>query len=152
MRRLFGCPDIVSLTEKFLMTRNFYRIFTENNPVMGDSKTFGIPNWQSLFLWKTLTASFIVKCVNFWRERSKLRRRKIFFERPHDMTSQRPKKNTDILHTFIGQRHNFLRRIYVRDMQSPMFVHNWWSLPRNSRPQINTCVSTPCPNDGQSQL
>ena len=43
MRRLFGCPDIVSLTEKFLMARNFYRIFTENNPVMGDSKTFGIP-------------------------------------------------------------------------------------------------------------
>ena len=27
MRRLFGCPDIVSLTEKFLMARNFYRIF-----------------------------------------------------------------------------------------------------------------------------
>ena len=25
------------------MARNFYRIFTENNPVMGDSKTFGIP-------------------------------------------------------------------------------------------------------------
>ena len=43
MRRLFGCPDIVSLREKFLMARNFYRIFTENNPVMGDSKTFGIP-------------------------------------------------------------------------------------------------------------
>ena len=43
MRHLFGCPDIVSLTEKFLMARNFYRIFTENNPVMGDSKTFGIP-------------------------------------------------------------------------------------------------------------
>ena len=25
------------------MARNFYRIFTENNPVMEDSKTFGIP-------------------------------------------------------------------------------------------------------------
>ena len=43
MRRLFGCPDIVSLTEKFLMARNFFRIFTENNPVMWDSKTFCIP-------------------------------------------------------------------------------------------------------------
>ena len=48
MRRLFGCPDIVSLTEKFLMDRNFYRIFTENNPVMGDSKTFGIPEAKGL--------------------------------------------------------------------------------------------------------
>ena len=48
MRRLFGCPDIVSLTEKFLMARNFYRIFTENNPVMGDSKTFGIPEAKGL--------------------------------------------------------------------------------------------------------
>ena len=50
MRRLFGCPDIVSLTEKFLMARNFYRIFTENNPVMGDSKTFGIPEAKGLML------------------------------------------------------------------------------------------------------
>ena len=48
MRRLFGCPDIVSLTEKFLMARNFYRIFTENNPVIGDSKTFGIPEAKGL--------------------------------------------------------------------------------------------------------
>ena len=48
MRRLFGCPDIVSLTEKFLMARNFYRIFTESNPVMGDSKTFGIPEAKGL--------------------------------------------------------------------------------------------------------
>ena len=48
MRRLFGCPDIVSLTEKFLMARNFYRIFTENNLVMGDSKTFGIPEAKGL--------------------------------------------------------------------------------------------------------
>ena len=50
MRRLFGCPDKVSLTEKFLMARNFYRIFTENNPVMGDSKTFGIPEEKGLKL------------------------------------------------------------------------------------------------------
>ena len=48
MRRLFGCPDIVSLTEKFLMARNFFRIFTENNPVMGDSKTFCIPEAKGL--------------------------------------------------------------------------------------------------------
>ena len=51
MRRLFGCPDIVSLTEKFLMARNFYRIFTENKPVMGDSKTFGIPEAKGLKLY-----------------------------------------------------------------------------------------------------
>ena len=48
MRRLFGCPDIVSLTDTFLMARNFYRIFTENNPVMGDSKTFCIPEAKGL--------------------------------------------------------------------------------------------------------
>ena len=48
MRRLFGCPDIVSLTEKFLMARNFFRIFTENNPVMGDSKTLCIPEAKGL--------------------------------------------------------------------------------------------------------
>ena len=48
MRHLFGCPDIVSLTEKFLMARNFYQIFTENNPVMGDSKTFGIREAKGL--------------------------------------------------------------------------------------------------------
>ena len=48
MRRLFGCPDIVSLTEKFLMARNFFRIFTENNPVMWNSKTFCIPEAKGL--------------------------------------------------------------------------------------------------------
>ena len=48
MRLLFGCPDIVSLTEKFLMARNFFRIFTENNPVMGYSKTFFIPEAKGL--------------------------------------------------------------------------------------------------------
>ena len=36
------------LTEKFLMALNLYRIFTENNPVMGDSKTFGIPEAKGL--------------------------------------------------------------------------------------------------------
>ena len=50
MRRLFGCPDIVSLTEKFLMARNFYRFFTENNPIVGDSKTFCIPEAKGLNL------------------------------------------------------------------------------------------------------
>ena len=58
MRRLFGCPNIVSLTEKFLMARNFYRIFTENNPVMGDSKTFGIPEAKGL--------TFILQYFNQW--------------------------------------------------------------------------------------
>ena len=55
MTRLFGCPDIVSLTEKFLMARNFFRIFTENNPVMWDSKTFCIPEAKGLnkFFFKT---------------------------------------------------------------------------------------------------
>ena len=48
MRRLFGCPDIISLTEKFLMARKFFWIFTENNPVMGDSKTFCIPEAKGL--------------------------------------------------------------------------------------------------------
>ena len=48
MRLLFGCPDIVSLTEKFLMARNFFQIFTENNPVMGYSKTFFIPEAKGL--------------------------------------------------------------------------------------------------------
>ena len=40
MRRLFGCPDIISLTEKFLMA--------ENNAVMGYSKTFFIPEAKAL--------------------------------------------------------------------------------------------------------
>ena len=57
MRRLFGCPDIVSSTEKFLIARNFYRIFTENNPVMGDSKTFGIPEAKGLNMWCVLAKS-----------------------------------------------------------------------------------------------
>ena len=30
------------------MARNFYRIFTESNPVMEDSKTFGIPEAKGL--------------------------------------------------------------------------------------------------------
>ena len=62
MRRLFGCPDIVSLTETFLMARNFFRIFTENNPVMGDSKTFFIPEAKGL---KHSTAEF-QSIQQFW--------------------------------------------------------------------------------------
>ena len=34
-----------------LMARNFYRIFTENKPVMEDSKTFGIPEAKGLKTW-----------------------------------------------------------------------------------------------------
>ena len=66
MRRLFGCPDIVSLTEKFLMARNFYRIFTENNPVMGDSKTFGIPEAKGL---TTFLQTYILMEVFFTKEK-----------------------------------------------------------------------------------
>ena len=42
-----GCPDFVSLTEKLLMARNFFRIFTENNPARGPEKIYNIPdvNW-----------------------------------------------------------------------------------------------------------
>ena len=58
MRRLFGCPDIVSLTEKFLIARNFFRIFTENNPVMWDSKTFCIPEVKGLSVNKTISFQF----------------------------------------------------------------------------------------------
>ena len=36
------------MTEKFLMARNFFQIFTENNPVMGYSKTFFIPEAKGL--------------------------------------------------------------------------------------------------------
>ena len=35
---------------EFLMARNFFRIFTENNPVMWDSKTFFIPEAKGLRL------------------------------------------------------------------------------------------------------
>ena len=47
MMRLFGCPDFVSLTEKFLMARIFFRIFTENNPALGTEKKKNFPdvNW-----------------------------------------------------------------------------------------------------------
>ena len=62
-----GCPDIVSLTEKFLMARNFFKIFTENNPVMGYSKTFFIPEAKGV---KQITSLRLIfkqqsKLINF---------------------------------------------------------------------------------------
>ena len=65
MRRLFGCPDIVSLTEKFVMARNFFRIFTENNPVMGYSKTFFIPEAKGVLSKK---ASFLQGITEKYRK------------------------------------------------------------------------------------
>ena len=62
------------MTEKFLMARNFFRIFTENNPVMGDSKTLCIPeakglsrrNWNSSFLcdWKVEEIIFYLALIS----------------------------------------------------------------------------------------
>ena len=78
MRRLFGCPDIVSLTEKFLMARNFFRIFTENNTVMGYSKTFCIPEAKGLIfssilrqITKYQNADFLrkLRISNSWKHR-----------------------------------------------------------------------------------
>ena len=53
------------------MARNFYRIFTENNPVMGDSKTFGIPEAKGLmekFKGKYLFMVFAKNCMNSLEE------------------------------------------------------------------------------------
>ena len=47
MRHSFG-PDIVSLTEKFLMARNFFWIFTENNPAQGTGKNLICPEAKGL--------------------------------------------------------------------------------------------------------
>ena len=44
------------------MARNFYRIFTENNPVMGDSKTFGIPEAKGLKSTANQKKSIQTKC------------------------------------------------------------------------------------------
>ena len=67
MRRLFGCPDIVSLIEKFLMAKNFYRIFTESNPVMGDSKTFGIPEAKGLSGFLQFISSYLAFVKAHWK-------------------------------------------------------------------------------------
>ena len=50
---LLGCPDFVSLTEKLVMARNFFWIFTENNPARGPEK-YNIPdmNWLNEWLIK----------------------------------------------------------------------------------------------------
>ena len=53
MRRLFGCPDFVSLTNKIINGQNFFpQIFTENKPVRGLRKKYNIPdmNWLSIQL------------------------------------------------------------------------------------------------------
>ena len=47
------------MTEKFLMARNVFRIFTENNPVMGYSKTFFIPEAKGLKKQKRITAPIL---------------------------------------------------------------------------------------------
>ena len=39
------------IDREILMARNFFRIFTENNPVMGDSKTFCIPEAKGLMIF-----------------------------------------------------------------------------------------------------
>ena len=66
MRRLFGCPDTVSLTEKFLMARNFFWIFSENNPVMGYSKTFFIPEAKGLTPPIVSNPMAIFILISFW--------------------------------------------------------------------------------------
>ena len=52
------------------MARNFYRIFTENNPVMGDSKTFGIPEAKGLrgmVLTINAAATYRLTVVSPWK-------------------------------------------------------------------------------------
>ena len=66
MRRLFGCPDIVSLTDKLLMARNFSRIFTENNPVMGYSKTFFIPEAKGYKIFTNFMKVELSQNNGFW--------------------------------------------------------------------------------------
>ena len=43
-----SCADIISLTEKFLMARNFFRMFTENNPTRGTRKNIIMPDVKRL--------------------------------------------------------------------------------------------------------
>ena len=59
MRPLFGCPDIVSLTEKFLMARIFFQIFTENNPARGTGKKYNMPDVN----WFTILRKILVDVV-----------------------------------------------------------------------------------------
>ena len=55
------------MTEKFLMARNFFRIFTENNPVMGYSKTFFIPEAKGLTMYvcSVLISDFTLKSHSY---------------------------------------------------------------------------------------
>ena len=49
MRHLFGCPDIVSLTEKFLMARNFFPEFSlKIIPHGGPEKIYNMPEAKGL--------------------------------------------------------------------------------------------------------
>ena len=69
--RLFGCPDFISLTQTFLMARNFFGIFTKNNPAQGTGKKYNIPDVillkgmlkYSIISEKTLTNMHIYKKV-----------------------------------------------------------------------------------------
>ena len=56
------------------MARNFYRIFTENNPVMGDSKTFGIPEAKGLnvIFVHILLVCLIIKISNAFKVKHSL--------------------------------------------------------------------------------
>ena len=50
MRRLFGCPDIVSLTEKSLMARNFSEFLLKIIP-HGDPKKYNMPDVNRLICY-----------------------------------------------------------------------------------------------------
>ena len=52
------------MTENFLMARNFFRIFNENNPVMGYSKTFFIPEAKGLRAIPVKTQYFVFPTMN----------------------------------------------------------------------------------------
>ena len=139
---IFMVNEIIKSMQQGAPTRRSCWVIYRNNGTTKPSHF--VWNWNhSSFKWQLLTTSFIVKCVKFWRKRRKFicfprkiyhrKDERSFFERLHTMTSQRPNScasllsciliKTDILRTFIGQRHNFLFRIYVRDIQSSIFVH-----------------------------
>ena len=58
----------VSLTDTFLMARNCFRIFTENNPVMGSGKNILNPTQRGFNLKKSHSLSkTISNPFGFWR-------------------------------------------------------------------------------------
>ena len=66
MRRLFGCPDFISLTQKnYECLKKKVKIFTENKPVRGLRKKYNIHdvNWLN-FIIKTNFASMCVTVIN----------------------------------------------------------------------------------------